>query len=322
MQLQHGTMLNSTTRRLCMGPHWWPAHSIRARARCHAVLAQAAWPSQPMTCGSKDTPAAGPPPQRRVWQTTPGGWALRTIPGDRLVAVIDGTNVAVPCYKAARAGERPEPRFRAWLRFLRAATRAHLTLVAFDNKGSVGGNVRAQLHPSYNRARYRQKTTGERAWRNCVARARLLLHLDSQCWQHRIGVAHAELPPRGAAVYGSGAVAWSNDDPNQRWRHAASWQAACSRPLSASGHGLSGERLEAKNHLHGMEYGPVFACSHAGAAVRRCSLATSHAQHPVVASCPPHNDQIKHRDMAAPTCMPQTPLRRSAAAVTWSVGVV
>jgi hypothetical protein len=111
--------------------------------------------------------AADPPtPAPRIAPAAPGCWALRTAsPSDRLIAIVDGTNVAMSCrprtrgisgdgVKAGVGAAAHASRFRAWLRFLRAATNADVTLVAFDNKGSVGGNARATLHPGYNRARY------------------------------------------------------------------------------------------------------------------------------------------------------------------------
>jgi len=82
-----------------------------------------------------------------------------------VVAVIDGTNLAMRCRSGPPDDSRsPEGRLRGWLLYLRAVTGAATTLVAFDNKGSVGGNARAELHPGYNRARY--KAPGAPAQRN------------------------------------------------------------------------------------------------------------------------------------------------------------
>lgn len=95
-------------------------------------------------------------------QLGPGGWAVRAAPtGDTLVAVIDGTNLAVRSSRASPGDNRSAPeRFSAWLGYLRAVTGAAVTLVAFDNKGSAAGAARAALAPGYNRARYRRQRRG------------------------------------------------------------------------------------------------------------------------------------------------------------------
>ncbi|KAI8469314.1 MAG: hypothetical protein J3K34DRAFT_522297 [Monoraphidium minutum] len=144
-----------------------------------------------------------PPPPPRVRAEGPGGWAVRAAsPGDPLVAVIDGTNVAMRCRgprsgaatAAAGAGGGEAARFRAWLRFLRAATGAAAALVAFDNKGSTGGNARAALDPRYNQRRYARGGGGAAA----AAQGAVL-----PGWSHLDGAARAEgcVPVHAAVGY-------------------------------------------------------------------------------------------------------------------------
>jgi hypothetical protein len=247
-----------------------PLRWRRAAARAAAAWRPSRGPAAPAAAGPSAAASSSSQPDdddtnaapELLAQAGPGGWRVAppaaagapkgAAPPPRPLLLVDGTNLAVRCARAAvpGSGGGAGARVAAWLRFLLAATGAAGGAVAFDNKGSSAFNARAALHPGYNRARYRAggAAGGRGGWAASAGGGAGGGACSRACTSCQAATAAlvARLLPRGPQAAAAAAAARARRRRRASCRAGATSTAQCVPPAACRCTPPSGEALRAE----------------------------------------------------------------------------